>query len=53
MEALVSGCQVIATDVGGTREILQKSQFMLVRMQDVSELAYALKETLVSLWLNN
>ena len=39
MEALVSGCRVIATDVGGTRELLRKSQFTLIVAHSVSVLA--------------
>ena len=42
MEALVSGCQVIATDVGGTREILRKIPFALIEPRNTEALEAAL-----------
>lgn len=52
MEAIVSGCWVIATDVGGTRELLKKSQFTLIKAHDVSGLTYSIIQILASVALN-
>lgn len=35
IEALIAGCRVVATDVGGTREILRYAPFMLVASRSV------------------
>ena len=42
MEALVSGCRVIATDVGGTREILRKIPFALIEPRNTEALEVVL-----------
>ena len=47
IEALISGCRVIATDVGGTREILRYAPFILVAPNNIHAIAMAI-ESLVS-----
>jgi len=42
IEALVAGCRVIATDVGGTKEIHERFPFVLVPSSDIDALAQAL-----------
>lgn len=46
IEALIAGCQVIATDVGGTREILQYASFTLIAPRNVNALLDAISNTL-------
>ena len=38
IEALIAGCRVVATDVGGTREILKYAPFILVAPRSVRAL---------------
>lgn len=50
VEALACGCPVVATDVGGTREILDERSGILVPPRDESMLADALREALSRPW---
>lgn len=52
MEAIVAGCNVIATDVGGTRELLRFIDFKLIVPKDSFILANAIGEVIENIdWL--
>ncbi len=46
IEALIAGCQVVATDVGWTREILRHASFRLIAPRSEKALSEALLETI-------
>ena len=44
IEALIAGCRVVATDVGGTREILRYASFTLIAPRSIWDLESGLSE---------
>lgn len=55
IESLLAKCIVVATDVGGTREISDKSDFILVQPDDPDALIYGIRQALAQLdlrWLS-
>jgi glycosyltransferase involved in cell wall biosynthesis len=44
LEGLLAKCVVIATDVGGTREISDKADLLLVEAKNVQQLVKAIEE---------
>ena len=46
LEGLLSGCVVVATDVGGTKEISDKDDLILVKSGEVKDLQKALEYAL-------
>ena len=50
MEALACGVPVVATDVGGTREIIDERNGLLIPPRDESVLAQALSQALSHPW---
>lgn len=55
IESLLAKCIVVATDVGGTREISDKSDFILVQPDDPDALIYGIRQALAQVdlcWLS-
>ena len=55
IEALLAECIVVATDVGGTKEISDKSDFILVQPNDRDALIFGIRQALTQLdfhWLS-
>ncbi len=53
IEALIAGCQVIATDVGWTREILRYAPFLLIAPRNIRSLQEAMEKSIQGLDLQS
>lgn len=53
IEALIAGCQVVATDVGWTREILRYAPFLLIAPRNIRSLQEAMEKSIQGLDLQS